>query len=140
MGEGMSFAGSRPRTGARKIRLYTKPCAVAAPESQLLRRSNRKRNLAVQQSRRIPSLARFNNPVLCVSSWNAGPVVQTHLSAQASQEMALLALGRISSPASRASGLLHQRRGAPIGSAVVLAVPLPRGGGLLRNGDARRQY
>jgi asparagine synthetase B (glutamine-hydrolysing) len=96
-----------------------------------LRCGDRAGCLAIQQLRRVASVARDCDALLRVHARDARSVVQAHLPAEAHQEIALLAVGRIPRAARCRCGALHVRRRAASRAPIVLPVSLPRGGGEL---------
>ena len=71
------------------------------------------------------ALHRTRDAIFRFPARDARPVVQPHLPAQASEEIALLAVGRISRPARCRGGALHLGRRAAAGAGIVPALSLP---------------
>ncbi|CCD39174.1 FIG00456118: hypothetical protein [Candidatus Paraburkholderia kirkii UZHbot1] len=128
------------RTVARLLWFVPAARALARGACEPLRCRDRQRTLAIPELRRLESVAGRQRAVLHVSARHARSVVQAHLPAQASEEMPLLAVGRISRAARCAPRALHDRRGTPARTRVVQAVSSEGGSGRVRHAPAARRF
>src|SRR5450755_269891 len=89
--------------------------------------------MAVRELRNLARAESLTRALLRVRAWHARPLVQAPLSIETCQEMALLAVGRISRIARCARGAVHRRTGAATRARVILALSGQRTGGGLRH-------
>ena len=135
----VSFRHPQARAGAHALSIQPSSVAVAARARAALRRRRRQRLVAIRQLRHVARVQAHRHAVLRVHARHARSLVQAHVPGETSEEMAVLAVGRLPRVARRARRAVHLRRGAPARAAVVLAVPLQRSRGQFRHCGASRQ-
>src|SRR5437016_2661985 len=114
MGGRISREGPCSGAGSWRLRIYAPFRTVAQRTAGPLRRRRRPRHLAIQQFRRLARAAQDGDSVLRLSAWNARSMVQSHLSTEAFEKVALLAVGGIPRFARRRGGpFYHGPRTAP---------------------------
>src|SRR5262249_22335097 len=100
-------AGARPGARPAALRILREAPSLAARQRTRLRCGGRQRPVAVPRLCNLAGAQGRRGPLLRLHARHARPLVQAPLSAQASQEMAVLALGGVPRAARRARGAVH---------------------------------